>query len=291
MSAKVMNAKVLIIGCGDLGTEIAVRLQKQGYEIIGVRVSDKALPDGMQTLQADVTQPETLTKLVQIQPDYLIYCVAGSSQNAAQVDESYRLHYVAGLRHALATQQTNAQLKHVFFVSSTRVYGQKTDGILDELTPAIPCDVAGEHLLEAERLLKDLHCSATALRLSGIYGPGRTRMLNLALQPDLWPQQNSWTNRIHRDDAAEFTVFLINQRQQQKSIADCYIVTDSHPTTQYETLSWIARQNNRMADVLTPPIAGGKRLSNKLMLQSGFNLKYPNYQVGYSQLLSLTINI
>ena len=280
-----MQAKVLIIGCGDLGTQIAINLQLQGYEVTGLRISDKQLPAGIKTIQADVTQPETLSQLTHIQPNYLIYCVAGSAKTSAEIDENYKLHYVDGLRNVLATQQNNQHLKHVFFVSSTRVYGQKTEEIIDDATTAIASDSGGERLLEAENLLKYLPCGGTVLRLSGIYGPGRTRMLKLAEQPDLWPVQNSWSNRIHRDDAAAFIVHLINLLQQQKIIADCYIVTDSQPTTQYETLNWIAAKKNLINDIITPPVSGGKRLSNGRMLQSGFNLQYPNYQVGYAKLM------
>lgn len=281
-----MPVKVLIIGCGDLGTQIAINLQSLAYEVIGVRISDKLLPTGIQTIQADVTRPETLTKITQIKPDYLVYCVAGSAKTSTDVDENYRLHYVDGLRHILAIQQTNAHLKHVFFVSSTRVYGQKTEEILEDLVTAIPADDGGQRLLEAENLLTNLPYATTVLRLSGIYGPGRTRMIKLAQQPELWPAQDSWTNRIHRDDAAAFIVFLINQRQQQKLIADCYIVTDSQSTTQYETLKWIATKKNLLINVATPAISGGKRLSNKRMLESGFVLQYPNYQAGYTALMA-----
>ncbi len=280
-----MQAKILIIGCGDLGTKIATDLQSLAYEVIGLRVSDKQLPAGIMTIQADVTQPETLRKLKEIHPDYLIYCVAGSAKTSSDIDDNYRLHYVEGLRHVLATQQANPHLKHVFFISSTRVYGQKTEGILDETIAAIAGDAGGTRLLEAESLLKNLPCGGTALRLSGIYGPDRTRMIKLAQQPDLWPAQNGWSNRIHRDDAAAFIVYLIELLQQHKPIADCYIVTDSMPTTQYQTLNWIAAEMHLKVSMETPPVAGGKRLSNQRMLQTGFVLRYPDYQVGYAALL------
>ena len=280
-----MVAKVLIIGCGDLGTQIALNLHSQNFEVLGLRISNKPLPANIVTIQADVTQPETLDKLSDLQPNYLIYCVAGSAKTSAEVDDNYRLHYVDGLRHVLATQQNNQHLKHVFFVSSTRVYGQKTEEIIDDTTNAIANDAGGERLLEAENLLNNLLCGSTVLRLSGIYGPGRTRMLKLAEQPSLWPAQNSWSNRIHRDDAAAFIVHLINLLQQQKPIAACYIVTDSQPSTQYETLIWIANKILVLFDEEIPSVAGGKRLANKRLIESGFSLKYPNYQVGYEQLL------
>jgi nucleoside-diphosphate-sugar epimerase len=199
-------AKVLIVGCGDLGTAIAVRLQ-QKHEVIGLRVSDKLLPHGMQTIQADVTKPNMLEQLEKLSPDIIIYCVSAGGQT----DEKYEASYVAGLKNVLTTQIQNASLQHVFFVSSTRVYGQITNDLLDENTPAIPADFGGERLLEAENALKALPCKSTSMRLSGIYGTGRLYLVNMSKDLSKWPQENHWSNRIHRDDAAAFIALMTNK--------------------------------------------------------------------------------
>lgn len=273
--------KVLIVGCGDLGGGVASELAQLGIEVVGVRRSAQAI-DGVHVIAADVTRPVSLDTLKQIQPDILIYCVAANGQT----DEQYQAQYVDGLRNVLATQSDNPKLKHVFFVSSTRVYGQKTDELLDESMAAIPADFGGERLLEAENLLNTFPCNSTVLRLSGIYGPGRLRMINLAKSPENWPAQNSWSNRIHRDDAVAFMVFLIQQVFAIKSVLACYIVTDSRPATQYEVLGWIAGKLHINTNVRTQaPIEGGKRLSNHVMLSTGFKLQYPDYQAGYGVLI------
>ncbi|MDI1308481.1 MAG: sugar nucleotide-binding protein [Methylotenera sp.] len=278
-------AKVLIVGCGDLGGTVAKQLAAIGNEVTGVRRSKVAI-SGVNIIQADITDAHTLEVLNPIKPDILIYCVAANGQS----DEQYKAHYVDGLRHVLATQAENKNLKHVFFVSSTRVYGQRADALLDESIPAIAADFGGERLLEAEALLDTLPCSSTVLRLSGIYGAGRLRMINLAKSPQNWPAQNSWTNRIHKDDAAAFMVFLVQNVLANKHIATCYIVADSKPTSQYEVLSWIANQMQARNNVTAPTIEGGKRLSNHLMLSTGFQLQYPNYMAGYQALLVATHN-
>ncbi|MDP3678526.1 MAG: SDR family oxidoreductase [Methylotenera sp.] len=274
-----VTAKVLIIGCGDLGAAVAQQLVQSGFQTIGVRRNAFVI-DGVLMIQADVTQPATLEPLRAIQPEILVYCVAAS----AQTDVAYKAAYVDGLRDVLATQVKNTHLKYVFFVSSTRVYGQNTDTLIDESVLAIPADFGGERLLEAENLLQTLACRATALRLSGIYGPGRLRMINLAQSPERWPSQNSWTNRIHRDDAAAFIVFLIQQVLAGDTPQPCYIVTDSQPVTQYEALNWIAVKLG-VAPQIIPVAEGGKRLSNQAMLATGFQLQYPTYQAGYQALL------
>lgn len=273
------KSKVLIVGLGDLGAEIARQLTSSAIDVIGLRRSNK-LDSTIETTVADVTQPESLAALAAMQPEFIVYCVAASGQS----DAEYQQAYVEGLRNVLATQHHNTKLKHVFFVSSTRVYGQETDELLDESVPAVPIDFGGRRLLEAEHLLQSLNCGYTVLRLSGIYGPGRLRMINLAKSPDFWPTQNIWSNRIHRDDAAAFVVFLIRQVLAGKQIGNCYIVTDCQPTPQYEVLAWIATQMHAGKSELLS-VSGGKRLSNQSMLATGFKLQYPDYKTGYRTLL------
>ena len=275
-------AKVLIIGCGDLGTAIATRLHQSRHEVIGVRLSSQVLPHAMQTIQADVTLPNTLNPLETLHPDIIIYCVAASASN----DESYLAHYVTGLKNILATQANNQALQHVFFVSSTRVYGQATMEILDENTPAMPADFGGERLLEAENVLKDLPCKSTSMRLSGIYGKGRLYLVNMAKDFAKWPKENHWSNRIHRDDAASFIAFMVEKSAKNQQIADLYIVTDDMPTEQYAVLTWLAHQQGIDTSSIQAPVAqGGKRLSNQLLRNTGFELQYPNYKAGYREIL------
>lgn len=274
-------AKVLIVGCGDLGTAIATRLQS-AHEVIGLRISDKPLPLGMQTIQADVTKPDTLKLIETLKPHLIIYCVSAGGQT----DEQYQAAYVTGLKNVLATQSQNQLLQHVFFVSSTRVYGQVTSDLLDENTPAIPADFGGERLLEAENALKTLPCKSTSMRLSGIYGTGRLYLVNMAKDLSKWPKENHWSNRIHRDDAAAFIALLTDKAANNQALADCYIVTDNMPTQQYEVLKWLATQQKIDVTAIKTPLAtGGKRLSNQRMRETGFELQYPDFQVGYSHVL------
>ena len=279
-----MSKQVLIVGCGDLGTALAHQLQDQGFTPIGLRRSS-SISSTFPYIQADVTSSASLLAIEGLNPSVLVYCVAAS----AQTDENYRQHYVEGLRNVLNAIGCATNLKHVFFVSSTRMYGQEGDVLLDEDTIPQAMDFGGHRLLEAESLLAQPAKSLTytALRLTGIYGPGRNRMLNLASDPSQWPNQNSWSNRIHRDDAAGFMVHLIQMLSLGERLHDCYVVTDSCPAPQYEVLQWIARKMGLRVERAAPKIAGGKRMSNQRMLSTGFHLKYPDYKVGYSTLLAM----
>ncbi len=274
-------AKVLIVGCGDLGAAIVAILQKN-HEVIGLRRSIHAAPGGIKTIQADVTLTDSLVQLEKLNPNIIIYCVSAGGQS----DVQYQSAYVQGLKNVLVTQANNQALSRVLFVSSTRVYGQRSGEILDENTPAIPADFGGERLLEAENVLKEQVCKVTSMRLSGIYGDNRLYLVNMAKDITKWPHENHWSNRIHRDDAAGFIAFMVEKALNKEALEDTYIVTDDMPTQQYEVLTWLANQQKiDTSNIKTPLVHGGKRLSNKRLRDTGFELQYPNYQIGYGHIL------
>jgi hypothetical protein len=108
----------------------------------------------------------------------------------------------------------------------------------------------------------------------------------MAKQPDRWPLSNKWTNRIHRDDAARFIMYLCEKVITGETIADCYIGTDDMPTLQYDVLTWLANKLSiEVPQTNVNAAIGGKRLSNQRLHDSGFQLTYANYQFGYSEIL------
>jgi hypothetical protein len=55
---------------------------------------------------------------------------------------------------------------------------------------------------------------------------------------------------------------------------------------QYEVLAWLAEQQKiDTSNIKVPTVQGGKRFSNQRLRATGFQLQYPNYQVGYSRIL------
>jgi len=67
-------AKVLIVGCGDLGSEVARQLVALDIQTIAVRRSANQL-HGVTFIQADVTHASSLAPLEAVQPEILIYCI------------------------------------------------------------------------------------------------------------------------------------------------------------------------------------------------------------------------
>lgn len=275
--------KILIVGCGQLGFSIVKNADPDIFKLYGFSRSLKKSPPSIEMHQVDILKNEAIDVIKSVNPEIIIYAVSADTQSV----ESYQDHYVAGLKKTYAALLELDHFKHLFFVSSTRVYGQKTTKILSELDIAEPSDYGGEALIEAEAVARQLKDKATILRLSGIYGPNRTRMIQLAQSnPGNWPATNNWSNRIHEEDAARFIVFLIKRIMLKEPIEPLYLVTDGIPTKQYDVLTWIRKRLQLTTDTIEIPILeSGKQLQSVLLNQNGFILKYPDFTYGYEAII------
>ena len=275
--------KILIVGCGQLGFSIVKNADPDIFKLYGFSRSLKKSPPSIEMHQVDILKNEAIDVIKSVNPEIIIYAVSADTQSV----ESYQDHYVAGLKKTYEAILELDHFKHLFFVSSTRVYGQKTTKILSELDIAEPSDYGGEALIEAEAVARQLKDKATILRLSGIYGPNRTRMIQLAQSnPGNWPATNNWSNRIHEEDAARFIVFLVKRIMLKEPIEPLYLVTDGIPTKQYDVLTWIRKRLQLTTDTIEIPILeSGKQLQSVLLNQNGFILKYPDFTYGYEAII------
>ena len=280
---EIKHLKILIVGCGQLGFSIVKNADPDIFKLYGFSRSLKKSPPSIEMHQVDILKNEAIDEIKSVNPEIIIYAVSADTQSV----ESYQDHYVAGLKKTYAAILELDHFKHLFFVSSTRVYGQKTTKILSELDIAEPSDYGGEALIEAEAVARQLKDKATILRLSGIYGPNRTRMIQLAhSNPGNWPATNNWSNRIHEEDAARFIVFLMKRIMLKEPIEPLYLVTDGIPTKQYDVLTWIRKRLQLTTDTIEIPILeSGKQLQSVLLNQNGFILKYPDFIYGYEAII------
>jgi nucleoside-diphosphate-sugar epimerase len=272
--------KVLQIGCGGLGTLIAQETLTHGHELTIVRRSKQAVPAGAQVLYLDVVAGESLSALAELQPEILLYCLAPVE------GQSYQQTYVQGLKNVLAHVPRTA-LRHVFFISSTGIYGENQGEQIDDNSPVVISNAEGQVMLDAEQLLDDLPCGHTALRVSGIYGPQRLYLLRAVQDKARWPQQTHWTNRIHEGDVARAVVHLYQQVIDGVDFPAHCIVTDGVPAMQHEVLQWMAGQMQApLPD--TPPLQPqtGKRIANQFLPQTGFKPKFADYKAGYTSILA-----
>lgn len=275
--------RILVAGCGALGGRIAARLSTHA-DVWGLRRNPAAVPAGVNPVAADLLDRPALAAAVPDGMDIVLYCLTPSSYD----DEGYRRAYVEGLENLLAALD-RSNLQRLFFISSTSVYGQNDDSLVDEASETRPGRYSGQRILEGEQVALSSGTPATILRLSGIYGPTRRRFLEAVQAGEMDPASpGPYSNRIHEDDAVGACEHLIDLTLSGQPVSDCYLVTDCEPVRLDEVVDWV-----RSRTPCRPPVpgartggrAGSKRCSSERLQQTGFRFHYPDFRVGYGEMI------
>ncbi len=178
-------------------------------------------------------------------------------------------------------------LRRGVLVDSSAVWGPETSGRrVDEDTPPVPADFRGAAMLAAEALLQArLPGRSTALRLSGLYGPGRLRLVDglragRIAAPD---GPGHWANRLHIDDAARACAHLLALA----APLPCYIGTDDRPRPTADLYDALARMAGGPPPARAPRAPpDGKRLTNTRLRASGWTPAWPDALDGYAACLA-----
>lgn len=278
---EIKNKKLLVIGCGKLGQKLGLLAKKTPLDLLGFK-RKKITSTNIRIEQQDIFDKSFFDKVKIHSPDFILYSLSADEQS----EKSYRRNYVEGLKQVIKSIKYINNFQHLFFVSSTSVYGDNNDQFIDEFSETSPKNFRGTILLEAENLFNTVKFNSTILRLSGIYGSGRNYMIKLSQDAESWPKVDRWTNRINEDDAANFIIFLLNQCLQGEIPEKLYLLTDKEPVTLFRLLNWI-RQNLNLKNkinITSDPILG-KRLRSSIIPSLKFEYKYPTYKQGYKELI------
>ncbi|KQB53487.1 oxidoreductase [Pseudomonas endophytica] len=280
------NTTAMIVGCGDVGSRLATQLLSIGWQVYGLRRSIDRLPAGVSGVAGDLFSEACPANWPTGQIDYLVYSAAATNHDEA----GYQAAYVEGLKHTLNwLKQHGQQPKRLLFVSSSGVYVQQGGEWVDETSPTEATNYSGRIMLQAEQVALQSNLPASVVRLTGIYGPGRERLLGqvrqgyrVAVDPPLYG------NRIHADDAAGLLAFLLKADQQGEALDDCYIGVDNEPAPLAEVVNWLRERLGvtEWADEASVRRAGSKRCSNARAKALGWEPRYPSYREGYTAILA-----
>jgi nucleoside-diphosphate-sugar epimerase len=270
---------VVVGGCGWLGTALARRLVFMGARVTGVR-RDPARAEalralGVEPLALDLSEPGAEARLPRA--DAVIACQAASGDGVA----AYASAYLDANRTLLsAAVRDGARL---VYTGSTGVLGQ-SDGLdVDEDTPPSPASDTAEVLADAEALIVGAGrggARACVLRLSGLYGPGRTGIVERVRTGRLavGAGEDAWMNFCHLDDAVSFVVGALEHGQP----GAVYHGSDAAPARRGEVVRWIADRIGVEPGVApaAPPGPNRRIRSERTRAALGVQLAYPSFRDG-----------
>lgn len=195
----------------------------------------------------------------------------------------------------------STKLRSIVYLSSVSVYGNHDGAVVDESTSVDPTTPRGRQRLAAEMTWNALglrtNIPVALLRLSGIYGPSRNALIDLAHgEAKNVVKPGQVFNRIHVADVAQ----AIEAGFSRPAIG-VFNVTDDDPAPRQDVLAYAAS----LLGLPVPPeipyaeaqasmtvmarsfYQDNKRVGNdKLKNELGVNLIYPTYREGLRALLS-----
>ncbi|MGC3958789.1 MAG: SDR family oxidoreductase [Verrucomicrobiota bacterium] len=286
--------RVLVVGCGYVGSLLAMELARLGHVVFGLRrsatISVELQRAGITLLQADITQPTALQKLPR-DFDWVVNCVASGGGG---VDE-YRQLYLLGMRNLIEwlVPAKAGGVSRFVYTSSTGVYGQNDGSQVDETSLVQPLGETAQVLVETEKALltagREWNFPAVVLRAAGIYGPERGYLLKQFLRGEarIEGAGTRTLNMIHRDDLVRALIAALESGRG----GEIYNAADNEPVSQLEFFRWLAAKLGKAMPPSVPEDAAvprkrgltNKRVSNqKLKTELGVNFAYPDFRSGYS---------
>lgn len=274
--------KILLAGCGQLGTQLGAKRQQKGDTVVGIKRS--TAPTLFELIHIDLSQQNALSELT-ADYDVIIFTVTPSHRD----ESAYCQVYTDILQQVIDFAKQHRKPPLCIYVSSTGVYGQNTGEWVDENSPTQPNQYSGKWVLHGENILQEQLSNTLIIRFSGIYNAERRWLINQAItDTPIQKTPTIWTNRIHQADCVGVLDFLLDQYQQGKSLEKCYLASDDAPVGRYEVMAFIRASLGYdepaiKTDALTQQL--NKRCSNKRIKELGYVFSYPTFERGYGEIL------
>jgi nucleoside-diphosphate-sugar epimerase len=286
---------VTVVGCGDIGSRLAMICLKAGIEVNGwVRSSEgvgRLQKRGITALQIDLDQP--IANPPSLEGEQLYYFAPPPPVGQQDSRVANLISSLDGAGHP----------QKVVYLSTTGVYGDCQAEWVDETRPPAPVADRAKRRLDAEnrwRAWSERSGRALViLRVAGIYGPGKLPIERLRKGlPMVDEYAAPITNHIHSLDLVQVALAAMERGDS----GEVFNVCDGHPES-------MTRYFYQVADFLKMPrpptisqeeaqkqlspgmlsyLGESRRLSNRKLLDKlGVKLRYPDLTEGLAASLDL----
>jgi nucleoside-diphosphate-sugar epimerase len=217
--------KIVIAGCGYIGSRVARLWREQGAEVSClVRSPEKcaALAEEGYAASAVSLDDPAASRLPDMDGALLYYLIPPPGGGITDTRA----------RRFVDTIKNSPRPAKIIYMSATSVYSETGGGTVTEESPTEPHAAMGKRRLDAEHAFRDYSEAAgvpvVTLRVSGIYGPGRLPLMQISQgQPLLREEESGPSNRIHADDLAAVCLAAAVRGE----AGGIFNVSDGHPSS------------------------------------------------------------
>lgn len=290
---KLRDVRLLIVGVGYVGSEVAEQVIARGGQVFGLTRSADRVPElqaiGVQPIVGSWHQPETLRDLPQV--NHLLVAVPHREDN--DLGEQTHVLGLANLAEAISSASANPDTVRWTYLSTTGVFGDASGELVNEQSATSPTRIGPKIALAGEDwLANSLETQTSVLRLAGIYGPDRIPLAAKIKEggPIAVPTEG-FLNLIHVADIAQFVLYDIAAGLQHFR----YLVSDGNPVqridfyTELANLCGIADPTFAAPEPASPKArrSTNKRIDPSLILrESQIKLTYSDYCSGLRDALN-----
>ena len=309
LPSRFRRARVLVVGCGDVGLRTAAPLARR-VRVLALTSSPERVAGlraaGLTPLLGQLDQPGTLSRLAGLStrvlhlapPPSVAADVAGAGVGSAGPHQAAHTdpRTVALLR---ALNRRGHRLAVLVYGSTSGVYGDCAGAWVDETRPPAPATARAHRRWHAERQVRDWsrrgRQPAVVLRIPGIYAPdregGTPRGRLLKGLPVLVPQDDVYTNHIHADDLARACGLALWRGARYRTVN----VADDTELKMGDYVDWAAdlyglprpdrvtreAAKDRVSPMVLSFMGESRRLVNRRMkTELGLVLRYPTIEQG-----------
>ena len=288
-----MNRRILLAGCGYVGSHLAQSEIQAGSQVLAlVKSAESAEGLRNQNIQARainlddaVNLPVSLSEGI----DLLYYFIAPQPSGKEDLRSRNFIKLCKG-----------RSIRQVVLISTTGVYGDCQGQWIDESRFLAPKVDRAWRRVSAEHQWRDFADSSdtvlTVLRVAGIYGPGKLPLARLKRQePVLARKESPWSNRIYSKDlvricqAAGNKAYngVINVADDEPGTMTDYFfrIADSFGLTRPQEIS-LSQAKAQMSEGMWSYLRESRRINNaRLKKVLDINLQYPALDQGLADIL------
>ena len=253
--------KIVIAGCGYIGTRVARAWKDSGAEVTClVRSAEHQAvlaSEGFATRSCRFDDPADIPVL-DVAGCIVYYFVPPPGGGSAD----------SRARHFCSAISGSAPPARIIYMSATSVYSETGGGIVTEESATEPQSPMGKRRLDAEQAFleygRTTGTPVIILRVSGIYGPGRLPLMQISQgQPLLNEAESGPSNRIHADDLATVCLAAADRGEG----GEIFNVSDGHPSS-------MTSYFNACADLLGYPRQPQVSMAEARLVMSPLMLSY-----------------